>query len=185
RRSAGERLLSPRHNKGLPGHAEMEGKTLFFKFNTGPSGHGAPAALGEAMALKHAGAGEVKVFAMEGEGGHTAGAHHEVKNSAWGLGLANLVYLFDWNDHAIDHRACSEVVHGSPKEWFESYGWRVAGTEKGEDFAAITRCLLQIVHAESTGGRPGCVWIKTRKGRGYHKFDYHSHGKAHARNSEL
>jgi transketolase len=61
----------------------------------------------------------------------------------------------------------------------------VAGTEKGEDFAAITRCLLQIVHAESTGGRPGCVWIKTRKGRGYHKFDYHSHGKAHARNSEL
>jgi len=58
-----EDLLFLRHNKGLPGHAEMEGKTLFFKFNTGPSGHGAPAALGEALALKHAGAGEVKVFA--------------------------------------------------------------------------------------------------------------------------
>ena len=55
--------------------------------------------LGAAMALKHAGAGDVRVFAMEGEGGHTAGAHHEVKNSAWGLGLDNLVYLFDWNDH--------------------------------------------------------------------------------------
>ena len=25
-----------RRNKGLPGHAEMAGKTLFFKFNTGP-----------------------------------------------------------------------------------------------------------------------------------------------------
>ena len=45
-----------------------------------------------------------KVFAMEGEGGHTAGAHHEVKNSAWGLGLDNLIYLFDWNDHGIDCR---------------------------------------------------------------------------------
>jgi transketolase len=189
--NAGERalywqdLLTLRHNKGLPGHAEMEGKTLFFKFNTGPSGHGAPAALGEAMALKHAGAGEVKVFAMEGEGGHSAGAHHEVKNSAWGLGLDNLIYLFDWNDHGIDHRAHSEVVHGTPSQWFKSYGWRVAGTEHGEDYAAITRALLEIVHDEDPKGQPGMVWVKTRKGRGYYKFDAPSHGKAHARNSEL
>ena len=35
-----EDLLLLRHNGHLPGHAEMEGKTLFFKFNTGPSGHG-------------------------------------------------------------------------------------------------------------------------------------------------
>ncbi|MBL8805164.1 MAG: transketolase [Planctomycetes bacterium] len=180
-----EDLLWLRHNKHLPGHAEMEGKTLFFKFNTGPSGHGAPAALGEAMALKHAGAGDVKVFAIEGEGGHTAGAHHEVKNSAWGLGLDNLIYLFDWNDHGIDHFANSEVVHGTPVDWFEPYGWRVAGTNDGENYAEITRALLEIVCAENTGGRPGCVWVKTRKGRGYHKFDYHSHGAAHKRNSEL
>src|SRR5262245_27992344 len=170
-----DELLWLRHNGHLPGHAEMEGKTLFFKFNTGPSGHGAPAALGEAMALKHAGAGDVRVFAIEGEGGHTAGAHHEVKNSAWGLGLDNLIYLFDWNDHGIDLRAHSEVVHGTPRDWFEPYGWRVAGTEKGEDYAAITKALLAIVHDENPGGRPGCVWVKTRKGRGYYKFDAPSH----------
>ena len=29
------------------------------------------------------------------------------------------------------------------------------------------------------------VWVKTRKGRGYHKFDAPSHGAAHKRNSEL
>ncbi|HET8587974.1 MAG TPA: transketolase, partial [Candidatus Limnocylindria bacterium] len=46
-----EDLLGLRHNKGLPGHAEMEGKTLFLKFNTGPSGHGMPPAAGEAVAL--------------------------------------------------------------------------------------------------------------------------------------
>jgi transketolase len=180
-----DELLWLRHNGHLPGHAEMEGKTLFFKFNTGPSGHGAPAALGEAMALKHAGAGDVRVFAVEGEGGHTAGAHHEVKNSAWGLGLDNLIYLFDWNDHGIDSFANSEVVHGTPRDWFEPYGWRVAGTEQGESYAEITRALLAIVFADSTGGRPGCVWVKTRKGRGYHKFDAASHGTPHARNSEL
>ena len=180
-----EHLLFLRHNKGLPGHAEMEGNTLFFKFNTGPSGHGAPAALGEAVALKHAGAGEVKVFAMEGEGGLSAGAHHEVKNSAYGLGADNLVYLVDWNDHGIDEFANSEVVHGSPREWFEPYGWRVAGTHEGENYAAITKALLEIVHTEDTAGRPGMVWVKTRKGRGYHKFDAPSHGAAHKRNSDL
>ena len=113
-----EDLLMLRHNGELPGHAEMEGKTLFFKFNTGPSGHGAPAALGEALALKHAGT-QTKVFAVEGEGGHTAGAHHEVKNSAYGLGLDNLVYLFDWNDHGIDSFANSEVMYGTPETWFK------------------------------------------------------------------
>ena len=43
----------------------MEGKTLFFKFNTGPSGHGSPPSAGEAVALKKAGAGSVRVFAFE------------------------------------------------------------------------------------------------------------------------
>ncbi len=180
-----EDLLWLRHNGHLPGHAEMEGKTLFFKFNTGPSGHGMPPAVGEALALKHAGAGEVKVFAMEGEGGHTAGAHHESKNSAWGLGLDNLIVLFDWNDHGIDPNPNSSVVHGNPRLWYEPYGWRVAGTESGEDYAAIARALDEIVRADDTGGRPGVVWFKTRKGRGYHKFDYHSHGTPHKRNSEL
>ena len=177
-------LIWLRHNGHLPGHAEMEGKTLFFKWNTGPSGHGAPPALGEAMALKHAGAG-ARVFACEGEGGHTAGCHHEVKNSAYGLGLDNLIYLFDWNDHGIDLFPNSSVSHGTPKEWFEAYGWRVAGAEDGHDYAQITRALLEIVCADDTGGRPGCVWFKTRKGRGYHVYDAPSHGKAHARNSEL
>jgi transketolase len=41
------------------------------------------------------------------------------------------------------------------------------------------------VHAEETGGRPGMVWVKTRKGRGYYKFDAASHGAAHKRNSDL
>ncbi len=37
-------LLLFRRRGGLSGHAEMEGRTLFLKFNTGPSGHGSPAA---------------------------------------------------------------------------------------------------------------------------------------------
>ena len=48
-------LLDFRNVGGLPGHAEMAEKNLFCKFNTGPSGHGAPVCAGEAFALKRAG----------------------------------------------------------------------------------------------------------------------------------
>ena len=117
-----EDLLTLRQNEGLPGHAEMEGKTLFFKANTGPSGHGSPFAAGAALALKFSGASDVKVFAFEGEGGFTTGASHETINSAWGLGLGNLVYFLDWNDFGIDSRPFSSIMYGGPREWFGSQG---------------------------------------------------------------
>jgi len=180
-----EHLLGFRRRGGLAGHAEMEGRTLFLKFNTGPSGHGSPAAAGEAFALKRAGAEGVRVFAFEGDGGLTAGASHETKNSAWGLGLGNLVYVVDWNDFGIDDHRISSVVHGGPREWFEPYGWRVAGTERGCEWGPVTRALLEIAHGANAESRPGVVWVKTRKGRDYLKYDNKSHGSPHGANSDL
>src|SRR5262245_58045940 len=177
-----EDLLKLRRNKGLPGHAEMEGKTLFFKFNTGPSGHGSPAAAGEAIALKRAGAGDVRVFAFEGEGGLTTGASHETKNTAWALGLRNLVYVVDWNDFGIDDHPVSSYIHGTPEDWFRPYGWRVFGAPDGSAFEPVLAALLEGVHSDNDG-RPTAVWIRTRKGRGYGKYDYKSHGSPHAMNS--
>jgi transketolase N-terminal domain/subunit len=110
-----EDLLKFRRHGGLPGHAEMEGKTLFLKFNTGPSGHGNPAAVGEALALKRAGVGEVKVFFIEGEGGLTPGASHESMNSAWGLALDNLYHIVDWNDYGIDSHLSAVWCTASPQ----------------------------------------------------------------------
>ena len=179
-----EDLLRLRRNQGLAGHAEMEGKTLFLKWNTGPSGHGMPPAAGEALALKLAGAGEVKVFAMEGEGGLTPGASHETKNSAWGLGLDNLVFLVDWNDFGIDDNAVSSVVHGSPELWFKPYGWKVVGTDCGSEWAPVARAVLDAARGENPESVPSVAWFKTRKGRGYLKYDNKSHGAAHAMNSE-
>jgi transketolase len=179
-----EDLLVLRRNKGLAGHAEMEGKTLFLKWNTGPSGHGMPAAAGEALALKRAGAGDVRVFAMEGEGGLTPGASHETRNTAWGLGLDNLIFLIDWNDYGIDDNALSSVVHGGPEEWFGSYGWRVRGTDNGSEWPTVTRTVLDAVCGDNPAGVPSAAWFKTRKGRGYLVYDNKSHGVPHAMNSE-
>ena len=180
-----EDLLDFRNRGGLPGHAEMAEKNLFVKFNTGPSGHGAPPAAGEAMALKHAGAKGVKVFGIEGEGGHTAGCWHETKNSAYGLGLDNLHMIIDWNDFGIDPHAYSSVVHGTPRDWFQSYGWDVYEADNGSDFEQVTRALLDMTHGTGTPLRPSMMFGKTTKGRGYHKVDAASHGAPHKMNSDL
>jgi transketolase len=178
-------LLGFRRHKGLAGHAEMEGKTLFLKFNTGPSGHGSPPAAGEAIALKRAGADGVKVFAVEGEGGLTAGASHETKNSAYGLGLDNLHYLIDWNDWGIDEVPTSRIVHGEPRSWFEPYGFNVHGAEEGSDWASVTRAFLDTMHTPNPDQRPNMTWFRTIKGRGYIVTGYKSHGAPHRLNSEL
>ena len=176
-------LLLRRHN-GLPGHAEFAGKTLFIKANTGPSGHGMPPSVGQAVELKLAGCEEVKVFVFEGEGGLTPGAAHESKNSAWGLGLSNLVFLVDWNDFGIDENALSTVVHGTPDDWFAPYGWRVLGTDQGMEWDEVTRIVTDISRGPNPAKAPSMGWFKTRKGRGYGKYDYKSHGSPHAMNSE-
>jgi transketolase len=179
-----EDLLKLRRRGGLPGHAEMEGKTLFLKFNTGPSGHGMPPSAGEAVALKLAGAEEVKVFVVEGEGGLTPGASHETRNSAWGLGLSNLVFLVDWNDYGIDDPAISDVVPGTPESWFKAYDWRVTGTLEGSEWPSVTQAVLEAARGDNPERRPSMAWFRTRKGRGYGKYDNKSHGSPHAMNSE-
>jgi transketolase len=202
-----EHLLGLRHRGGLPGHAEAAGRTLFLKANTGPSGHGMPFAAGEALALKLAGAEDVKVFVVEGEGGLTPGAAHETKNTAWGLGLSNLVFLVDWNDFGIDERPASAVVHGTPEDWFAPYGWRVTGTPDGMSWGPVTRAVLEASRggaasraragagagagagatagaaAGAAAGSPSMAWFKTQKGRGYGKVDAASHGTPHKLNS--
>jgi len=179
-----EDLLGFRRRGGLSGHAESSGKTLFLKANTGPSGHGTPTAAGIALALKRAGADCVRVFIVEGEGGLTPGVTHETLNSAWGLALDNLHFLVDWNDFGIDDHSVSTVVYGSPRDWFESHGWCVYGTDQGSDFEKVTQTLSVLVGAGSECGAPSMAYFKTRKGREYLKYDFASHGSPHAMNSE-
>lgn len=180
-----EDLLGFRHRGGLSGHAEMEGKTLFLKFNTGPSGHGAPAAAGLALALKRAGAEGVRVFGFEGEAGLTPGAAHETMNSAWGVALDNLFFVIDWNDFGIDDHPVTQSVYGTPHDWFAPHGWRVFGAELGSEWGPVTQALLSMVLGDNPQRAPGVTWVKTRKGRGYLKYDNASHGAPHAMNSEL
>ncbi|MFH1726923.1 MAG: transketolase [Pseudomonadota bacterium] len=180
-----EDILEFRNHGGLPGHAEMAGKTLFLKFNTGPSGHGAPGSAGAALALKMSGAKGVKVISFEGEGGLTPGCVHETMNSAWGLGLDNLYFVIDWNDYGIDGHRTSDVVYGTPTDWFGSHGWRVTQSDNGSDWAPLTKMMVELYWGENHDKVPNIGWMKTQKGRGYYKYDNASHGAPHATNSDL
>jgi len=179
-----EDLLAFRRRGGLSGHAEMEGKTLFLKFNTGPSGHGLGAAAGEALALKRAHAQGVKVFVFEGEGGLTPGATHEAANSAWGLALDNLYLMVDWNDFGIDEHPTTSKVYGSPMEWFASHGWETFDAGSGEDWQGLEECYREMVGKENPDRVPRMGMFKSRKGRGYLKYDNASHGAPHKMNSK-
>ena len=131
------------------------------------------------LALKFSKAKNVKVFCMEGEGGITAGATHETINSAWGLGLNNLIYHLDWNDYGIDSRPFSSVLYGTPENWFGGHGWQVVGVENGECWEEITKAYYNILVENPDPSKPKIVYCKTRKGRGYLKYDFHSHGSPH------
>ena len=107
-------------------------------------------------------------------------------NSAWGLGLSNLVFLIDWNDYGIDMRPASSVVAGTPDDWFRPYGWRVLGTDRGMEWPSVARTVLEAAGGEASpadAGVPTMAWFKTRKGRGYGKYDAKSHGTPHPLNS--
>ncbi|NLE44115.1 MAG: transketolase [Chloroflexi bacterium] len=180
-----EDLLTFRRRGGLSGHAEMAGKTLFLKFNTGPSGHGSPAAAGAALALKRAGAEGVKVFILEGEGGLTPGATHETLNSAWGMALDNLYFIVDWNDFGIDDHPVSSAVFGTPDDWFASHGWNVFGAESGDRWEDVTETILTMINSENPSQAPSAAWIRNRKGRDYLLYDNASHGSPHPIDCEL
>ncbi|MGC8638144.1 MAG: transketolase-like TK C-terminal-containing protein, partial [Athalassotoga sp.] len=176
-------LLKFRHRDGLSGHAEFSGKTLFLKFNTGPAGHGLPASVGEAFALKRAGL-DAKVWLIEGEGALSAGASHESKNSAYGLGLDNLYWLIDWNDFGIDDHPVSRVIHGTPDDWFRPYGWNVVGCEDGHDWEKVFDAFKKS-ESQRQKNLPNTIWFKTKKGYGYGVYDNKSHGSPHKANSEI
>ena len=91
----------------------------------------------------------------------------------------------DWNDYGIDNRKFSSILYGGPESWFGGHGWHVEGVEDGENWEEICNAYYNLLIKNSDPDIPKIIYSKTRKGRGYHKFDHLSHGSPHKRNSEL
>ncbi len=115
----------------------------------------------------------------------TPGVTHEIANSAYGLALNNFFVLVDWNDFGIDGHKISDVVYGTPPQWFESHGWLTYDSGSGEDWETMQAAFKRMVDTASGETRPAMTWFRTRKGRGYMKFDAASHGVPHGENSQI
>jgi len=162
-----EHLLGLRHAAGCPAMPSSRADPL-------PQGeHRAirpPAcrfAAGEALRLKLAGAGEVKVFVVEGERrfGRPAAAH-ETKNSAWGLGLSQpgiprRLERFSASTSG-PHRRWST---GRRKTGSRHMVGRVDGHADGMEWGPVTRAVLEASAATTCRTVPRMAWFRTRKGR--------------------
>ena len=178
-----EDLLKLRRRGGLPGHAEMEGKTLFLKFNTGPvrPWHAAGRRRGGGAQAGRRRGGQ----GLRGRGRGRPDARRHPRDAQLGLGPrpVNLVFLVDWNDFGIDDPPISWSCTARPRSGSRRYGWRVTGTREGSEWAPVTRAVLEAARGDNPDGVPSMAWFKTRKGRGYGKYDNKSHGTPHAMNS--
>jgi Transketolase len=100
--------------------------------------------------------------------------------------LTIFFFLVDWNNYGIDDHPVSETVYGTPKEWFGCHGWRVIGTDNGSDFKEVFKTEAELFdESRIEPNVPNAAYFKTRKGRGYLKYDNASHGAPHKMNSEL
>ncbi|MCH7548847.1 MAG: transketolase, partial [Candidatus Krumholzibacteriota bacterium] len=71
------------------------------------------------------------------------------------------------------------------RDWFGAHGWRVSEAEDGHDFESVTRAMLDMAVGPNPENRPSMMFMHTRKGREYGKYDNKSHGTAHKMNSDL
>ena len=176
-----------RRNGGLAGHAEMEGKTLFFKFNTGPSGpRFSPPAAGEAMALKRAGALPSEGVRVRGRGGsHDRERPTRPGTPRGGSGSATSCTSSTGTTRASIRDRCSSVVlRLAPTTGSEPPGWRTYGARRPREATGSpsTRVLLEGVHGPRIRGSdaPPASGVRTLKGRGYAVTGYKSHGAGRA-----
>ncbi|MBC7223904.1 MAG: transketolase, partial [Anaerolineae bacterium] len=65
------------------------------------------------------------------------------------------------------------------------YGWRVFAAPDGNDWASVTQAILAMVEGPNPEHVPSVTYLRTRKGRGYLKYDNKSHGSPHKINSDL
>jgi transketolase len=54
---------------------------------------------------------------------------------------------------------------------------------EGSEWSPVTRAVLEAACGENPDRVPSIAWFRTRKGRGYGKYDNKSHGSPHAMNS--
>jgi transketolase len=128
--------------------------------NTGPLGHGAPIAVGIAIAAK-LDAATYRVFVLTGDGELQEGSNWEAAMTAGHRRLGNLTLIVDRNGLQQGARVADTNGLEPLAAKFGAFGWRVAEVD-GHDPNALLAAFAPRDH----GGPPLAVIAHTIKGKG-------------------
>ncbi len=143
--------------------------------STGSLGQGVSTACGMALGLKKAGKA-ARVYTLLGDGELQEGQVWEALMFAAHYRLDNLAVIIDNNDLQIDGRI-GDVMSPYPiDEKLRAFGFEVQCVD-GNDFAQLEAAFAA---ARATAGKPSCVLMTTRKGKGVSFMEDQAgwHGKA-------
>ena len=144
----------------LNGHPDRN-KLPGVEANTGPLGHGAPIAVGAALAAKMRG-DDWRVFVLTGDGELQEGSNWEAAMTAQHYGLDNLVVIVDRN--RIQQGDFTEkTIRMDPlaPKW-EAFGFAVKEID-GHNYDQLIDAFTAVPLAP---GKPTCIIANTVKGKG-------------------
>ncbi len=136
-------------------------ESAFDSFGAGHAGTSVSAALGMAEAVRTRGEA-VRVVAVIGDGGATAGMAFEALNHAGHL-TAPLRVVFNDNGMSIAPNVGGLARTGHARRYFEALGLAYTGPVDGHDLNALLPALERLRDA----GAPTVLHVKTCKGKGY------------------
>lgn len=144
----------------LNGHPDRN-KLPGVEANTGPLGHGAPIAVGAALAAKMRGEAW-RVFVLTGDGELQEGSNWEAAMTAQHYQLDNLVVIVDRNRIQQGDFTESTIRMDPLAPKWESFGFAVKEVD-GHNHAELMTTLQSV---PLVPGKPTCIIANTIKGKG-------------------
>lgn len=131
----------------------------------GSLGHGLPLAVGVALALRHRGLDDSRVFTLFSDGELDEGSTWEAAMSAAHWRLGNLIGIVDMNGLQADGPTRT-VLHNEPQQdrW-RAFGWGVHRVD-GNDVEALLDAFDAASAAAGPEGAPQVIICDTTVGRG-------------------
>ena len=150
-----EDLLTFRHRGGLPGHAEMAGKTLLLQGQHGPvrprharrRRRGAGTQDGRLPRRSRSSSWKGRAASPRASRTRRStppGAWASATSSSWSTGTTS----------ASTRAPASSVIYGTPEDWFASHGWRTLGTPEGMAWEPVLRTALEAARGDNPASVP-------------------------------
>lgn len=151
-------------NSRLQGHPTTHEGLPGVRMSSGSLGQGMSVAIGAALSKKLNNDPHI-IYSLHGDGELQEGQNWEAIMFAAHKKVDNLIATVDYNGQQIDGSTETVMSLGNLQSKFEAFGWTVINVEEGNDIAAII-ATLQLAKTFTGKGKPICILLKTKMGKG-------------------